>query len=87
MKLSRSFPNAGRVRPYSRADAPYFRSNGFYVRVGGLAVLIGAAVCILLLRAWSIQVLHGPQYTAQANQQSFRTVDIPGPRGPIVDSK
>jgi penicillin-binding protein 2 len=75
------------VRPYSRADAPYFRSPGFFVRIGGLAVLIGAAVCVLLLRAWSIQVLHGPQYTALANQQSFRTVDIPGPRGPIVDAK
>lgn len=75
------------MRPYSRADAPYFRSPGFFVRVGGLAVLIGAALCVLLLRAWSIQVLHGPQYTALANQQSFRTVDIPGPRGPIVDAK
>ena len=50
-------------------------------------MLIGAALCVLLLRAWSIQVLHGPQYTALANQQSFRTVDIPGPRGPIVDAK
>jgi penicillin-binding protein 2 len=57
------------------------------VRVGGLAVLIGAALCVLLLRAWSIQVLHGPQYTALANQQSFRSVDIPGPRGAIVDAK
>jgi penicillin-binding protein 2 len=80
-------PNPGRLQPYSRADAPYFRSPGFYVRVGGLAVLIGAAVAVLLLRAWSIQVLHGPQYTSLANQQSFRTVDIAGPRGPILDAK
>lgn len=87
MKLPRSLPDAGRVRPYSRADAPYFRSPGFFVRVGGLAVLIGAALCVLLLRAWSIQVLHGPQYTSLANQQSYRTVDIAGPRGPIVDAK
>lgn len=42
---------------------------------------------MLVLRAWSIQVLHGPGYTSQANQQSFRTVDLIGPRGPIVDSK
>jgi penicillin-binding protein 2 len=75
------------VRPYSQADAPYFRSPGFFVRIGGLAVLIGAAVCVLLLRAWSIQILHGPQYTALSNQQSFRTVDIPAPRGSIVDAK
>jgi penicillin-binding protein 2 len=87
VKLPRSLPDPGRVRPYSRADAPYFRSPGFYVRVGGLAILIGAAICVLVLRAWSIQVLHGKQYTAQASSQSFRTVDIPSPRGAIVDSK
>ena len=57
------------------------------MRVGGLAILIGIALCVLLLRAWSIQVLHGPQYTALANQQSFRSVDIPGPRATIVDAK
>jgi penicillin-binding protein 2 len=84
--LPRSLP-AGRVQPYSRADAPYFRSPGFYVRVGGLAIVIGGAICVLVLRAWSIQVLHGKQYTAQAALQSFRTVDIPAPRGAIVDTK
>ncbi|HEV7133499.1 MAG TPA: penicillin-binding protein 2 [Gaiellaceae bacterium] len=85
MTLPRSLPDRGRLQPYSRADAPYFRSPGFYVRVGGLAILIGGAICVLVLRAWSIQVLHGKQYTSQANLQSFRTVDIPAPRGAIVD--
>jgi len=85
--LPRSLPDPGRLQPYSRADAPYFRSPDFYVRVGGLAILIGVAICVLVLRAWSIQVLHGKQYTSQANLQSFRTVDIPAPRGAIVDVK
>jgi penicillin-binding protein 2 len=49
--------------------------------------VIGVAIAVLVLRAWSIQILHGPQYTSQANQQSYRTVDIPGPRGPIVDAQ
>ena len=57
------------------------------MRVGGLAALVGVAICLLVLRAWSIQILHGPAYTSLANQQSFRTVDLVGPRGPIVDSK
>ncbi len=48
-----------RLQPYSRADAPYFRSPGFYVRVGGLALVVAAGVALLLLRAWSLQVLHG----------------------------
>ena len=87
VKLPRTLPSPGRLQPYSRADAPYFRSPGFYVRIGGLAVVVGAALCILVLRAWSIQILHGPQYQALAQQQSYRTVDLAGPRGPIVDVK
>ena len=50
-------------------------------------MLVGIAICLLVLRAWSIQILHGPAYTSLANQQSFRTVDLIGPRGPIVDAK
>jgi penicillin-binding protein 2 len=40
-----------------------------------------------MLRAWSIQILHGPAYTALANSQAYRTVDLIGPRGPIIDAK
>jgi len=87
VRLPRSLPDSRRVEPYSRVDAPYFRSPGFFVRVGGLALLVGIAIGVLVLRAWSIQILHGPQYTAIANSQSFRIVDITGPRGAIVDAK
>jgi penicillin-binding protein 2 len=45
------------------------------------------ALCLLALRAWSIQILHGPAYTALANGQAYRTVDLIGPRGPIIDAK
>ena len=40
-----------------------------------------------MLRAWSIQILHGPAYTSLANGQAYRSVDLAGPRGPIVDAK
>ena len=86
-KLPRRLPRGRRVQPYSRADAPYFHSPGFYVRVGGLAVVVAVALSLLVLRAWSIQVLHGPQYASQATAQAFRTVDLRGPRGAIVDAK
>jgi penicillin-binding protein 2 len=87
-KLPRALPGGRRrLQPYSRADAPFFRSPGFFVRVGGLAALVAAALCLLALRAWSIQILHGPAYTALANGQAYRTVDLIGPRGPIVDTK
>jgi penicillin-binding protein 2 len=79
-------PAGRRPEPYSRADAPYFRSPGFFIRVGGLGALMLLAVGLLALRAWSVQVLHGHQYTAVATSQAYRTVDLIGPRGAIVDS-
>jgi penicillin-binding protein 2 len=86
LKLPRKLPGGRQLQPYSRADAPYFRSPGFYVRVGGLAVVVAAGVSLLLLRAWSIQVLHGRQYAQAAKTQAYRTVDILGTRGAIVDA-
>jgi penicillin-binding protein 2 len=87
LKLPRNLPGGRRLQPYSRADAPYFRSPGFYVRVGGLAVIVAAGLSLLLLRAWSIQVLHGKQYAKAAHRQAFRTVDLLGARGAIVDDR
>jgi penicillin-binding protein 2 len=49
--------------------------------------LVGIALCLLVLRAWSIQILHGPSYSSLAHKQAFRTVDLIGPRGAIVDAK
>jgi penicillin-binding protein 2 len=74
------------IRPISTVDGPYFGSGSFYVRVsavGGFAVLL---LGILLLRLWSLQVIQGPRYAVQAARQTFRLVDLPAPRGPIVDA-
>ena len=87
LKLPRNLPRGRSLQPYSRVDAPYFRSPGFYVRVGGLAVIVAAGLALLLLRAWSIQVLHGKQYAHAAHTQAFRTVDLLGARGAIVDDR
>jgi penicillin-binding protein 2 len=87
LKLPRNLPGSRQPKPYSRVDAPYFRSPGFYVRVGGLAVVVAAGLSLLLLRAWSIQVLHGKQYARAARTQAFRTVDLLGARGAILDDQ
>jgi penicillin-binding protein 2 len=85
LKLPRKLPGGRQLQPYSRADAPYFRSSGFYLRVGGLAIVVAAGLTLLLLRAWSIQVLHGKQYARAVHSQAFRTVDLLGARGAILD--
>ena len=41
---------------------------------------------LLALRAWSVQILHGREYTATASSQAWRSVDLIGPRGAIVDA-
>jgi penicillin-binding protein 2 len=87
LKLPRNLKGGRGLQPYSRADAPYFRSPGFYVRVGGLAIVVAAGLSLLLLRAWSIQVLHGKQYAKAAQHQAFRTVPLLGARGAIVDDR
>jgi penicillin-binding protein 2 len=87
VKLPRNLPRRRSLQPYSRVDAPYFRSPGFYVRIGGLAAFVAGALCVLVLRAWSIQVLHGPHYASMARQQAVRTVDLEGARGAIIDSR
>ena len=87
LKLPRNLPRERALQPYSRVDAPYFRSPSFYVRVGGLAVIVVAGLALLLLRAWSIQVLHGKQYARDAHRQAFRTVPLLGARGAIVDDR
>jgi penicillin-binding protein 2 len=87
LKLPRNLPGTRQLQPYSRVDAPYFRSPGFYVRVGGLAIIVAAGLSLLLLRAWSIQVLHGKQYAHAVHQQTFRTVNLLGARGAIVDAR
>jgi penicillin-binding protein 2 len=50
-------------------------------------MLVAVALGLLVLRAWSVQVLHGREYTAVATGQAFRTVDLIGPRGAIVDAQ
>jgi penicillin-binding protein 2 len=49
-----------------------------------------AALCLfglLALRLWSLQVVRGPHFAQAAQRQTFRLIDLPAPRGQIVDSK
>src|SRR5437899_844320 len=88
-RLPRSLSRGGRPipEPISTAHAGFFGGAGFYLRVGMLAAVALTAFGILALRLWSLQVLQGPRYTHLAQKQTFRYVDLPAPRAPIVDAK
>jgi penicillin-binding protein 2 len=75
------------AEPISSAHAGFFGGAGFYVRVGILAAVAITIFGFLALRLWSLQVLQGPRYAHQAARQTFRYVDLPAPRAPILDVK
>ncbi|MGZ4304827.1 MAG: penicillin-binding transpeptidase domain-containing protein, partial [Solirubrobacteraceae bacterium] len=55
------------------------------LRVAVAASVALALFAIVFFRLWFLQVLSGDQYLAQAKGNPARTIDIPAPRGQIVD--
>jgi penicillin-binding protein 2 len=52
--------------------------------LGGIAVLLFS---VLFFRLWVLQVLSVQEFQAQATENRERTVEVPAPRGMIVDRK
>jgi len=58
------------------------RSSRRVAVIGGIGlVLLG----ILFFRLWSLQIVTGDKYLAEANQNRTRIVRVPAPRGEILD--
>jgi penicillin-binding protein 2 len=74
------------VRPVSVAAADFHGSAGFFVRVGIIGLATLCLFGLLALRLWSLQVVRGPHFALAAQQQTFRLIDLPAPRGQIVDA-
>ena len=74
------------LRPVSIAAADFHGSAGFFLRIGVVGLAALALFGLLALRLWSLQVVRGPVYAAAAQQQTYRLVDVPAPRGQIVDA-
>ena len=55
------------------------------VRIAILGALLTAIVSVLLLRAWSLQVVSGEHYRALADDNQLRSISVQAPRGRIVD--
>ena len=57
------------------------------MRVGIIGLATIALFGLLALRLWSLQVVRGPHFALAAQSQTFRLIDLPAPRGQIVDAK
>ncbi len=55
------------------------------LRVAIVASVALALFAILFFRLWFLQVLSGNQYLAQAKVNRVRDIDVPAPRGQIID--
>jgi penicillin-binding protein 2 len=75
------------VRPVSVAAADFHGSAGFFLRVGMIGLVTLGLFGLLALRLWSLQVVRGPHFALAAQRQTFRLIDLPAPRGQIVDAK
>ncbi|MGI9116411.1 MAG: hypothetical protein ACR2JV_02095, partial [Gaiellales bacterium] len=72
-------------RPQQPQGTEGFDRDGIRGRVLILAVIAAALVVVLILRLWSLQVLDVQSYRAQASSNGLRSIDVPAPRGQILD--
>jgi penicillin-binding protein 2 len=66
-------------------DIPPRLSNRLNVRIAVLAAVVIAALATILFRLWSLQVLDGEHYRAQAKDHGVLDVRVRPPRGEILD--
>jgi len=70
-----------RVEPLAPGQRRSARSKRIAV-VGGAGLVLFA---ILFFRLWSLQIVTGDRYLAEANQNRTRQIRVPAPRGDILD--
>jgi penicillin-binding protein 2 len=66
-------------------DVPPRLTSRLNLRIAIIGAVIVAAVAMLVLRLWSLQVLDGEHYRALANDHGILDVRVQPPRGEIVD--
>ncbi len=70
---------------FGRDDRPPPMTSQFALRVAILGGIALAMFSIIFLRLWYLQVLSGDKYTEQAQNNRIRELEIPAPRGLIMD--
>jgi penicillin-binding protein 2 len=57
------------------------------LRLNVIGVVVLALFAVMVLRLWSLQVLHARTYANVADANEIRSVSVPAPRGLIVDRR
>jgi penicillin-binding protein 2 len=78
-------PSSRFLPPDPGVEAPYRLTPGLAFRVGILGVVALAVFAVLFFRLWSLQVLSGERYLAEAQGNQLRTIRLEAPRGTILD--
>ncbi len=78
-------PSSRFLPPDPSVEAPYRLTPGLAFRVGILGVVALAVFAVLFFRLWSLQVLSGEKYLAEAQGNQLRTIRLEAPRGTILD--
>jgi penicillin-binding protein 2 len=73
------------LRSSGTVAEPYRVTQRLTLRVAVLSVLVLVVFAALFLRLWALQVLAGTKYVDQAQANSYRTLRVQAPRGPILD--
>jgi penicillin-binding protein 2 len=71
--------------PDPRVEEPYLFTPKMALRVATLGAVALVVFAVLFLRLWSLQILSGAKYLAEAQNNQVRTVRLEAPRGPILD--
>src|SRR6266508_1085469 len=66
-------------------DVPPRLTNRLNARIAVLSAVVIAAVAMVVLRLWSLQVLSGDHYRALAKDHGVLDVRVHPPRGEILD--
>jgi penicillin-binding protein 2 len=69
-----------------RDDRPPVMTSQFALRVAILGGVALALFSIIFFRLWYLQVLSGDDYEAQAQNNRVREIEVPAPRGQIIDT-
>jgi penicillin-binding protein 2 len=81
----RERPRRRFLPPSGVVTEPYRVTQRLTLRVAVLSVIVLVVFAALFLRLWALQVLAGTKYVDQAQSNSYRTVRVQAPRGPILD--